>query len=576
VRNRSNSNATDTPSKRANRLPVLPELAGEQDVYCSALSSASSSSLCTTPSSSRCNTPNKKRLSRYGKDEFAFGGAFSVPDDFLSTAPRAAPRPPPSSTKQMRQSVRLSAFDFVIDISSEPASPVSDKPVASSTPPRDTRRWSPSRSRSPTPSLTSVSACSSTEVPTTPGASDDESPILRLPRKAISRPEISIHPLVLTKSTSTSEASPADTFEFALASFHESGDEDAEKEDQQDEDDALWYSRELSQVVSLSSHCAPSDSPARPDSLLPPPRSFSSGKDRSYGRSRMSKPLPEVPLSRGPSPQLDPTFPRCKSRPPRLPLRATPLPAAPSSPLALHPPAVSPDPETPSSYATPTASSAPARNSLTDMRRALPRSPLPLDVSDILDDVDAWSLATPSTSTSTSVLSPPHVPRSPASSSSSEEYDPIELIVSYAALPASPAMSTTSTTTASVTILQDGDEETEAETDCMTGDGDELRSRWSCSTLATLVPPGSPPPTSPSARLRFHLGSVARRVRSRRAGGSNGGEVTVDAPKTVALAHLRSSSEPATLGSVCASDDTAPFSISRTRRKPIPLELFSL
>ncbi|KAH9954782.1 hypothetical protein BC827DRAFT_927307 [Russula dissimulans] len=428
VRNRTN-NVSDTPSKRANRLPVLPELAGEQDIFCSALSSASSSSLCSASSSSRCTTPNKKRLSRYGRDEFAFGGAFSVTDDFLSTTPRAAPRPPPSTTRQMYQSVRLSAFDFVLDISaSEPVSPVGDKPVASSTPPRDTRRWSPSPSRSPTPSLTSVSACSSTEMPATPSASDDESPILRLPRKVISRPDISIHPLVLTKSTPTSEASPADTFEFTLAPFPESGDENAGKEDQGEEDDALWYSRELSQVVSLPSHCAPSNNRVRPDSLLPPPRCFSSGKDQPYGRSRMSKPLPAIPLSPGPSPQLDPTFPRRKSRPPRLPLRATPLPAAPSSPLALHPPAVTPEHEKPASYVTPAVPSAAARNSLTDRSRALPHTPLPLDVSDILDDVDAWSFATPSTSTSTSVLSPPRVPHSPASSLSSEEYDPIELI----------------------------------------------------------------------------------------------------------------------------------------------------
>ncbi|KAH9047139.1 hypothetical protein EDB84DRAFT_1557816 [Lactarius hengduanensis] len=48
---------------------------------------------------------------------------------------------------------------------------------------------------------------------------------------------------------------------------------------------------------------------------------------------------------------------------------------------------------------------------------------------------------------------------------------------------------------------------------------EKFRSRWSCSTLATLAtwaaasPPTSP---SPSARLHFHLGSVVRGVRARR------------------------------------------------------------
>ncbi|KAI9449943.1 hypothetical protein F5148DRAFT_1245256 [Russula earlei] len=546
VRNRSN-NATDTPSSRANRLPVLPELSGEPDVFSSSLASTSTPSLCSASSSSHTTTcPNKKRLSRYGRDEFAVGGAFAVTDDFLTSAPRAAP----------------AAFDFVIDISaSEPASLVSasEKPA----PPRPVRP-------------TTLSACSSAEMPTTPSASDDDSPGSRSSRKTITRSRIPFMILESTPSPLASEASltsPTDTFEFTLAAFplSDSADEDGEEE----EDDGLWYSRELGQVVSLSSPCAPANSPARPDSFFSPPCSPRSSTDQSTGRSRMSKPLPSIPPTLGPNPQLDPTFLRCKSRPPRLPLRATPLPAPPS-PLALHPPVVAPELQTlPASPASGVASGSAPNFRMIVIPRALPRTPIPLDVSEILDDVDAWSFATPS-STSASMLSPPRVPHSPASSLFSEEGDPVELIMSYAAQPPSPALSTTATAaTESVTLPQDRDEETEANWVADHDDG-KIRSRWSCSTLATVVPPRSPPqtPTSASARIRFHLGSVARRVRVRRAGGINGGEDTIVVPNNPALL-ARSSSESAKSSvSASATDDAVAF--SGLRRKPIPLELFSL
>jgi hypothetical protein len=86
---------------------------------------------------------------------------------------------------------------------------------------------------------------------------------------------------------------------------------------------------------------------------------------------------------------------------------------------------------------------------------------------------------------------------------------------------------------------------------------EKIRSRWSCSTLATLAPPptnsspNSPTFAAASARLRLHLASVARRVRIRRAGWSNNnngsGERTASIHSAEETLHVRSSSEPVKL-----------------------------
>jgi hypothetical protein len=212
--------------------------------------------------------------------------------------------------------------------------------------------------------------------------------------------------------------------------------------------------------------------------------------------SRMSKPLPALP---GPHPHLDPTFPRRRQ--------------------ALPPPVPGTTPS--------------VRKLLKiTVPRAPPRTPLPLDVADIFDDGDAWSIFAPSrstltgtsasASTSTSIgaeLSPPCIPETLMSAYSA--YDPVELIIGYANQP-SPLLS-------SFLPEYDSDDEESWPTE------EKLRSRWSCLTIATLAP-SAKPPSSPSAseKLRFHLGSVAHRVRACRAGGD------VTPSKT----HMRCSSEP--------------------------------
>ena len=438
----------------------------------------------------------------------------------------------------------LSAFDIIIDISS-PTSPVSEEPPLGSTmttpsrpsSTRDQRPKSPPRprSRSPTPSLTSMSACSSNETPTTPLTSDDDDddddngdewPGLSLHsspqlRTAPAAQRVQIHPLAISKSTTTASPyqSSATALEFTLADL---------EEEWTDEDEMSWYARELGQVVSLASPCTPSYARPRADSLFPPP---SRASDKGP-RSRLSKPLPAVPHTPSPNPKLDPTFP-CRRQPLPSPVPSTTTTMIPT-----------------------------VRKSLKiTVPRAPPRTPLPQDVADIFDDIDAWSIfvpssALPSTGTGTNIgaeLSPPRIPETPMSAYSA--YDPVELIIDYATQP-SPLLSSND---------NDNDESWPTE--------EKVRSRWSCSTIATLAA-GANAKTPTSEKLRFHLGSVARRVRARRAGGD------VAVPKT----HARCSSEPVVTPEADGDGDGVgvrselsheePDAESCLRRKPIPLELF--
>ncbi|KAH8991843.1 hypothetical protein EDB86DRAFT_3103597 [Lactarius hatsudake] len=79
----------------------------------------------------------------------------------------------------------------------------------------------PPRSRSPTPSLTSISACSSSNTPTTPLTSDDKwpglgsNPQLRI-APALAAQRVQIYPLVITKSTLALLASDANVFKFTI------------------------------------------------------------------------------------------------------------------------------------------------------------------------------------------------------------------------------------------------------------------------------------------------------------------------------------------------------------------------
>ncbi|KAI0309679.1 hypothetical protein OF83DRAFT_1157790, partial [Amylostereum chailletii] len=260
-------------------------------------------------------SPNRssKRFSRYGKAELGL----QETEDVFSAA---------------RASVRLSAFEFNFptDVDSESA------PSAPCT---------PIRSLSPTDSLssdyTSSSVTSSGGMPLTPSTSDDE--------WSFPCPRVPIRPLVITKATPGAQPT------LVMA------------QEDEDEDDGIWYTRELGSRFNLGSPLAlPTAAPsthgsARPDSLPPPRRGEPSN------RNRYSKPLPAVPRTLGPSAQLDPTF---SSLPP-------PLPSSPP----------------PSHLAARSRHSLRARKSLTiTVPRPPPRKSVPTDVADIFDDIAAWEL----------------------------------------------------------------------------------------------------------------------------------------------------------------------------------------
>lgn len=147
--------------------------------------------------------------------------------------------------------------------------------------------------------------------------------------------------------------------------------------------------------------------------------------------------------------------------------------------------------------------------------RAPPCPPLPLDVADIFDDFNAWSIFVPSgphhTSTSTSAstnigaeLSLPHIPKTAMSEYS--VYGPIELIIDRLRQPTFTLLSSFLPE-----YYSDDKESWPAE--------EKLRLRWSCSIITTLAA-GTKTPSSAlaSEKWHFHLGSLVRRVRACRTG----------------------------------------------------------
>ncbi|KAI0048908.1 hypothetical protein FA95DRAFT_1557489 [Auriscalpium vulgare] len=549
VRNRtaSRTKASTITSKGQPHLPALPELAEEEDVFTSSCASSRSPSpaqLATRPGGTT------KRMSRYGQSEFALNQDIVLNDDFLSAAPRPAPRPPivcqPApeprrSRSARRKTVRLSAFDIRLDFDTSDSEP-SSSTTASSSP---LTPFTPPRARSPTLSIssnftTSTSGSSSGCMPTTPNSSDDSDDEWG----AFPRPgkvqRVSIRPLVITKASPPHASSPVETFEFTIAPSIE------------EEDDAAWYSREMSDVFTLSSSNSPT-APARRDSLPLP--ALTSGP-----RSRFSKPLPAPPRSPGPSAQLDPMFPRRARVIPPLPTRPPPPPPA----------------------------SPPRRKSLTiTVPRPPPRMSLPADVADILDDIDAWG-ASPDEQHAASAppLSPPRLPESPHSATDDlfEQYmytpglPLIEIAPESPPAPSLPALALPD----SPLVLPDtplarmydarADEELDVAGDADSGFEPMLRSRWSSSTLASEYAV----PASAASRVKFHLGEMARRVVTRRE--SKGGATPMPSPPALGALSKenveRRMNPRMSMESLSSRDSGDSSSSSGLRRKPIPLEIF--
>ncbi|PIL25563.1 hypothetical protein GSI_12371 [Ganoderma sinense ZZ0214-1] len=343
------TNKSDNSPSKSKPLHILPNVA-EEDESPSRESCSSLSSLPTIPSPSYRHSPyvaasatlgarptHDKRDSRRVVLTGVEGITF---DDFfpLSSAPRARtpspPRrpitPPPRSVTSSPAAesplddinLRFSGLGISLDFPSPPAT--------------TTRIPSLSRKReqSPSPSVTSseASTCSpKTPCSTPPTSDDDESP-----RKASN---LMRAPTFKSQRASVLFVQPMHELAEPVrkASITSLLDDDVSEE-------VAWIAQDISEFVTLASPLPPafpveassqSESRARPDSVLPPPRK----------PSRANKPsLPRISIqdssARGPSAQLDPTFPLKRrsylvpSRPPPPPPVSVPVPTSPKSPVS--------------------------------------------------------------------------------------------------------------------------------------------------------------------------------------------------------------------------------------------------
>ncbi|KIJ63072.1 hypothetical protein HYDPIDRAFT_113615 [Hydnomerulius pinastri MD-312] len=180
------------------------------------------------------------------------------------------------------------------------------------------------------PSSPALSASSSTsgsasseEVPTTPGASDDEDSYdLRLPSPRLRPKRISIRPLCITKTRSFLCAEDEEIDEIFdkeeksvsphVISLSEEEPVTPVAQEEGDEADQDFYAREFQDFISLYSVIPSPSSPARRDSMIISREALSAiteiPEPKPRGRSRHSKPLPLLPPTT-PSLSTFPTIP---------------------------------------------------------------------------------------------------------------------------------------------------------------------------------------------------------------------------------------------------------------------------
>ncbi|KAJ8582158.1 hypothetical protein M405DRAFT_580312 [Rhizopogon salebrosus TDB-379] len=216
--------------------------------------------------------------------------------EFDSESPLPFDLSVPQSHKPYRPSPRvtLSAFQFSID---DALLMLNDEP------------------RSPTLSASSSTEGSnfSEELPSTPGASDDEDFYeLRLPTPRLRPHRIDIRPLCITKSRSIAEdENVADVIEKDTNSHsHNVLAElpDAQENHEKDEDEHDFYTRQFQDFISLySPGMQVIAAPARRESIIlsvEDASNLSVEQPKPRGRSRFSKALPRLPFPMPPSSTL--------------------------------------------------------------------------------------------------------------------------------------------------------------------------------------------------------------------------------------------------------------------------------
>ncbi|KAI0699186.1 hypothetical protein C8T65DRAFT_305475 [Cerioporus squamosus] len=552
-------------------------------------------------------------------------------DDFFppSSAPRVrTPSPPPRPITPPRSVASSPASECSLDDINLRFSGLGISLNFPSPPSSATPFSTPSRRReqSPTPSVASSEASTaSPKTPcSTPPTSDDESSpcksnLMRAPTFKSQRAS------VLFMQSMPDLAEP--TRKTSITSLV---DEDISEE-------VNYIAQEIGDIVTLSTPLPPasplalsdpfSDARARPDSVPPPPRK------QAGSRGRSSKPPPALPRisiqdssARGPSAQLDPTFP-LKRRSYLVPTRPPPPPPVPRSPVLSAMEQATEDllaelanaalgagllgqeltvphdgwssagsvPPSPSSHfivSTPVSATAGLR--------PLPRSSIPMDINDFAEESpiefmlpkrDQW----PTTPQSISVYSQisDSAPGSPLSSfdfdidvtfvSSDSHCSPHS--PSYAnaqTMPESPAPSPMRRSPSTLSMGADPER--------------TLRSRWSTSTLGSLAESHShswlPRFTlSPSKKAKSKAAAAAVShshssssssstsptsplQRKNAVKGTHAAKRSVDSDRGVSRRDSRSSR--VSESSASDSGDSASTASSGLRRKPIPMALLSV
>lgn len=602
---RTRSKQDTTSSAKAKPLDILPDLTEEEEgrsssssipsptFYNSSYHASRSAGGSATLGGRNVQAPDVldiKRESRHVVLVDADGLTF---DDFFpmsSAPPRPAPKPPVQTSYSPLDEInlRFSGLGISLDFPSPPNKCIS-----------------PRREPSPAPSdtsITSSTSSSSSVESSTPPTSEDEShtqshliraPTFKSQRASIlymkSMPELKKRPLP----------------KIPVAEEAEDGWSDGE--------DAIWFAQDISDAFTLSSPLltpTPTtksfEPKSRPDSIPPPPRH--------HTRSRHSKLLPVAPLtiqththSRGPSTQLDPTFPvdaptsiANKRRSRFIPSRPPPPPPIIIEPVSCSSPTMeekteellklladaaldntllgtqlsvesglSSTPVTPSSlYAigTPTASRPP------------PRMSIPADIFEEPIEID------PSESGFDIIVTQPEdIPSSPISSFDFDLRKPITSEGPQVGMYPSPTQFASFITAAADVTTPIPSSPPHDFDSASTTRQRNLRSRWSSSTLASEYHANQRRqqiPLSPSAWMtRFHLGGSPLSPTRSKAPKSvrapqppklpfrHGGRKSLDSEDGAALTRKDSNDSSKAYLSDSADD-------SGLRRKAIPIELF--